>query len=241
MLRLLVTEVAKLRGSLALVFLTLVPALPGLLVMMTLFREDRDVAHSGIYTDFVFPLWVMFLSPMAIATFVALMAQIEHRSNGWSQLLAMPIPRLSLFAAKWSVCLFAFLMMNALAILYVEAGIGLVASLGGERPSGLLNWSEIAGLVTVLVSSSLAFVSVLTWTALRWSNFVVPLSIGIAGTLVSLAVAMTRTIYADWFPWVWPIRVLMNDRVEMFALLGVSVGFVLMLGALYDLTRREFH
>jgi ABC-2 type transport system permease protein len=78
------------------------------------------------------------------------------------------------------------------------------------------------------------------WSALRFASFVVPLSVGIAGTLVALAVAMTRTQQAAWFPWVLPMKIVTSKDPVPFALVGGIAGVMLLGVMVIDLTRRDF-
>ncbi|MBJ6123715.1 hypothetical protein [Sphingomonas mollis] len=58
------------------------------------------------------------------------------------------------------------------------------------------------------------------WTALRFVGFVMPTVVGIGDTLVAMAVAMTRTNQAGWFPWVLPLKILSAPDLVSFALAG---------------------
>ena len=72
------------------------------------------------------------------------------------------------------------------------------------------------------------------------ASFVVPLAVGIGGTLVALAVSMTGSDEADWFPWVLPFKVLTDPDPAPFALVGAIGGAIALAAMVLDLSRRSF-
>lgn len=55
-----------------------------------------------------------------------------------------------------------------------------------------------------------------------------------------MAVAMTRTDQADWFPWVPPFRILSAPHPVPFAMLGLASGVLLLVAMVVDLSRHSF-
>ena len=182
----------------------------------------------------------MFLMPMTVATFAALMAQIEHRAAGWNHLLALPIARWRVFAAKLAVALLAAAAMTALLL----AGAWLGATLGGAvsgRPAvGNMPWARLARVVPMLLACTSLLTVLQLWIALRFASFVVPLGVGIAGTLIALSVAITHTDRAQWFPWVLPLTGLRaTDPLALAGLVAIAVMVAALLMVLH-LSRRSF-
>jgi hypothetical protein len=83
-------------------------------------------------------------------------------------------------------------------------------------------------------------VAIQLWVALRFANFVVPLVVGIGGTLVALAVMITRTQQADWFPWVLPFNTLVTPTPERYAMVGLFIGMAIIAAMVPALTRHQF-
>ena len=79
-----------------------------------------------------------------------------------------------------------------------------------------------------------------TVTASDTPPAVLPLVVGIGGTLVAMAVAMTRTEQASWFPWVLPLKILSAPDPIGFALFGGIGGLVLLVVMIGDLIRHDF-
>lgn len=240
MIALIAVEFRKVGGSLALLPALAAPALPGLLAALSLLANDRPASWASIYTQFVLPIWGLFLLPMVLAAFLTLVAQVEHRARGWDHLLALPIARWQVFAAKAIVAVAGLVAITLLVLAFTWAGAMLGGAIGDNRPRGPLPWRLLAETVPLLLASTLALLAIQLWAALRWGNFVVPLLIGIGGTLVALAVAMTGTGQADWFPWVLPFRVLTAPEPLPIAIAGGAGGFVILLAMIADLSNRDF-
>lgn len=240
MMTLLRTETRKLGGSLALLLAVLAPALPGALAALSLVSSPRGTQWSSIIGQFVLPIWALFLLPMVMAAFTTLVAQIEHRARGWDHLLALPLPRPRVFLAKAAVVLAAGALITVLVVLFAFLGASLGGAVSGRPPAGAIPWAKLAAVVTDVFAASALLTMLQLWVALRYANFVIPLAFGIAGTLVALAVAMTGSDQADWFPWVLPFKVVTDPDPVRFAIVGGVGGLVVLAAMIVDLSRRSF-
>ena len=240
MIALLNVEMRKLGGSLALLLAVLAPALPGVLAALAIATSTRTTTWWEILGRFVLPIWALFLLPMVVAAFTTLVAQIEYRSRGWDHLLALPLARWRVFTAKAFVVLAAVVLMTLLVLGFAFVGASLGGAIGGNPPTGALPWAGLAKVVPLLLAAAALLTGLQLWVALRFSNFVVPLGVGIAGTLVALAVAMTGTDQADWFPWVLPFKVLTAPDPVPAAIVGGLGGMVVLVAMIVDLSRRSF-
>lgn len=239
MIALVFTELQKLRGSLALLVAVAAPALPGLLVMLALLSNDRAASWTDTYR-FALPLWALFLAPMVIAAFTALTAQIEHRGHGWDHLLALPIARWRIFAAKIIVTLAAVVVMTVLVLGFASLGTLLGGMLGPGAPREAFPWAKLIEQGALMSGSMTTLVALQLWVALRFGNFVVPLVVGIGGTLVALAVMITRTQQAEWFPWVLPFNTLVTPTPEQYALAGLVIGLAILAAMVPVMARHQF-
>lgn len=240
MITLLQVELRKLNGSLALLLAVLAPALPGVLAALSLISADRSPRWASIFTGFVLPIWSLFLLPMVVAAFTTLVGQVEYRARGWDHLLALPIARWRLFLAKAVVVLAATAMMTLLVLLFTWMGASLGGAIGGHAPLGAVPWAKLAWIVSLLMTGATMLVVIQLWVALRFASFVMPLVVGIGGTLVAMAVAMTRTDQAAWFPWVLPLEILNAPDPIPFALFGGIGGLALLALMIGHLSRHSF-
>lgn len=239
MITLVFIELQKLKGSLAMLVAVVAPALPGMLVMLALLSNDRAASWSEAYR-FALPLWALFLAPMVIAAFTALTAQIEHRGRGWDHLLALPIARWRIFAAKIVVTFVAVALMTMLVLGFASLGTWLGGAMGPGVPEEAFPWAKLVWKGALMIASMTTLVAIQLWVALRFANFVVPLVVGIGGTLVALAVMMTRTQQADWFPWVLPFNTLVAPNPERYAMGGLVLGLAILAVMVPVLARHQF-
>lgn len=229
-------EFGKLRGSLALLLLFLTPALPALLVALGMATSSRRPAWSSLTAGFVLPLWSMFLLPMSLAAVTTLMAQIEYRGRSWDHLLTLPVPRATIFAAKTVVALCASFCMTLLATAFALSAAGVVGTATASPPAGSVGLVGATAATAIVAVASLPLVAIQLWIAMRFANFVVPLAVGIGGTLVGLAASMTRSDHVDWFPWVLPAKALASHDPSL--IVGAAVASLILLVAMnVDLTR----
>lgn len=239
MLRAVRVEILKLKGSLALLILTVVPILIGVIVLLSMMSNPRTPTWHAIFQNFAFPLWTFFLLPMALAAFATLLGNMEHRSGIWEHWLALPVRRWHIYAAKCAAIIAATIAMTALMGLSTVAAAIVAGTLSGRMPTGSLDAFYVSKFVGLISASALMLAVVQLWAALRFANFVVPLALGIGGTLVSIAVAMTRTTYADYFPWTLPVRIVTTDHPVEPALAGGVGGMILAVLMVLELQRRR--
>jgi ABC-2 type transport system permease protein len=182
----------------------------------------------------------MLLNPTLLATVATLMGQIEYRSSSWSFMLIQPQPRWQLFIAKLGILSAVHTAMVALAVAgAILAGLGM-GLLTGQPPTGPIPWSESARFVAFMSVGSFGIVCIQLWVALRWNNFVISLALGIGGTLVAMAVLMTQTDKANWFPWVIAMQSVLSHETADYVRMGVLLGLALVPPMLLDLQRRAF-
>ena len=240
MLRLAEVEFRKLRGSLVLLLITLPPLLPGLLIAIAIASYDGPPRWAQLLDQLTLPLWAMFLNPTLLATLATLMGDVEYRNNGWDFTLTQPHSRWRIFLAKLIVIVPLHAVMLAIAVGFAIIMGGAVGSITGKLPTGDLTLHEYALFVVRMAAGSFGILALQLWVALRWRNFLLPLSLGIGGTLVTLAVLMTGTSDADWFPWIVALRSSMGEGATEFAWTGLAMGVVVAALMLVDLQRRTF-
>lgn len=240
MIALIRAEVTKLRGSLALLLAVVAPTLPALLVFLGMLGSRKTPAWGSVYLSFSLPVWSLFLMPMTIAAFVALVGQIEHRSRGWDHLLALPIRRWQLFAAKLAMTVAAIAVMTLLMLAFATTAAALAGTIRGTMPLGAIPWAQVLERTAAMLIASGLFSVILLWTALRFASFVVPLGVGIAGVLVALSVAIARTDKADYFPWLLQVKVFQSPDPWTYATIGGVGGGLLAVVMVAAMARHSF-
>lgn len=238
-LRLLLVEVLKLRGSLAALLMVVAPGMIGALCFLAPLAGDK-APHWGQLLSMVLPLWAFFMLPMATTAFTTLVAQLEYKPKAWDHVLALPVRRWEVYLAKAVVVVLAVAVMTGLVFVFAWAGATLGGLLAPDRaPVGDYPWRRIAESGATMFAASLLLVMLLLWTALRFASFVVPLAAGIGAALVGLAVMITRTEKGDFFPTLLPVNAVESPNPEPYLLTGLIGGFVVLVLMVVDLSRRE--
>ncbi|MDT9600705.1 ABC transporter permease [Sphingosinicella rhizophila] len=236
----LFSEMLKLRNSLALLLCAAAPLM--VVVLTSLVVMDRDEPTPWpLFTTNLAAAWGLFMLPMTVTALTILLAQIEHGPRFWNHLLALPVPKWRLFAAKSVLTiLLVGLMSAALILLTPVAGHFAEWAAAGPQLVGTPRFKEHGAQVAGMFLSSLLLIAVQLWAALRFRSFVPPLVLGIGGTLV--AVVASGAEQGVWFPWLIPANMLSENPAQ--AALAGTIGFWGGLAALaamiVDLSRREF-
>ena len=235
-----ITELAKLRRSLALLLCAAAPTMVAVLSMVILMDRDRP-SDWAMFTTNVSALWSFFMLPMTVTALAVLVAQLEHGPKFWNHLMALPVARWRIFAAKAAVVVLLVAMMTLGLILLIPL-VGTVAEAlaSGTQLRGSYDVAGNARLLATMFAGSILLIAIQLWAALRFRSFVPPLVIGIGGTFV--AVAATGSRQGAYFPWLIPTNALASnpDRAEMAIAIGLWGGLALLAVMLLHLSRREF-
>ncbi len=239
MIGMLITELLKLKGSLAILMLLASPFLLFVLAALGVLAGDTIPTWGDLLGSFVSPLWALMLLPMTLTVLAALLAQIEHGSGAFTHVFALPIHRWAVFSTKIAIVVGSILVMSILGFGLALAG-GLVGGLlRGVEPLGKSPLEPFSAVMTN-IGLAAAFIAVLqAWLALRFRSFALSIGIGVAGTLVALAMAMTRPSFTAFWPWAFPLGVVTSARPDYFALLGLACAVAAFPLAVYDLSRRD--
>lgn len=167
---------------------------------------------------------------LAMTLLMAMIANIENRQNAWKQTLALPVRRSQVFASKFLACLIQLLVACALLAASV-AVVGLVLKFEGPIPvKDLL----LLGLYPML--ASLPMLGFMLWMTLTLRNQAIPISLGIAASLVSVFGASMPEIV----PLAWPAVVLANGEAALrYAGFGIALFAVLYLLGSIHFSRKD--
>jgi hypothetical protein len=234
----LFVEIRKLKGSLVLLLCVAAPALvAGLLALILLKRPNLDWKEV---LEGSTGLWSFFMLPMTIAALSALLAQIEHGPRAWDHMLALPVRRWRLFAAKGLVLMGLVAAMSAVLALGIPAVIGLLQAVAPQRvPAGPFPWAQEVRMLTQMWGASLFMGMIQLWVALRFRSFVAPLTLGLGGTFVAVAASGAKE--GVYLPWLMPLNIITGTAEHhLLALeLGLAGGAVTFLLMLLHLSGRE--
>jgi len=166
---------------------------------------------------------------IGLAIVASILAGIEHQTNSWKQILALPVSKMSMFTSKF--ILLTFLLL----ISCTGLGIGLIC-LGLALDLG----TDIPGLYLLKISyypflAVLPFTALHTWLSIVVKNQAIALTCGIIGTILSLY----GVIMPDWVPYKWPFLENSWGKLEYSATAGAFTGILVYLLGLLHFYRRD--
>lgn len=237
-MQVLITELMRLRRSLALWLVVAAPTSLAALSFLILLDREKPVPWQ-IYADGTVAIWAYLMLPMAVTALSVLLAQIEQAARGWDHLLALPGWRGRFFAAKAAVLVLLTAAMSVLLVVGTTlAGVAANGLRGGAVLTGDAPFAHLAGLVARMWAAGSLMALIQLWVALRVRSFVPPLVLGIGGTLIGVVTASAKQgIYV---PWLLAVNMLSTPDRAATAMTVSLLGSALLLPAmLIDLARTE--
>lgn len=243
--RALSAEGLKLRRTLTIAMVFIAPLFPVLLhVLIALTAGDRRPPEGYSWestrrsTQF---LWLFLMLPLYVSLQTALLGQLEHAPGTWKHLFALPVPRWSVYAAKFLVAV-ALLGASSLvlAVGMIAVGAGLRAIDPGFGFHGPLPWSDTLGDALITFLASWLIVALHGWVALRWQSVIVALGCGIVATVAGALISQSER-WSRVYPWSFPVAAvgLNGPPSTSVVVVGVLGGIGVALVALWDLSRRD--
>ena len=146
------------------------------------------------------------LLPMLIVFVSYSVNSIEHKADTWKSLFSLPIPKWSVYSAKYVYALFLVFLCLALFMLFT-LGFGNLLSM--LKPELKFNEYHIEKILTQiylkLLLSSLGILSIQFLLSLLFRDFLKPMGIGFAATIAGVIFANVDWRYAYLFPYSHPM------------------------------------
>ncbi|MBJ6363977.1 ABC transporter permease [Paenibacillus sp. GCM10012307] len=168
---------------------------------------------------------------MGMTIISSMIASLEHQTNAWKQTVALPVGRTRLYLGKFGVTALLLLGSTTLAMV----GTILLGLLLGHELEAL-PWKSLLIAMYGSFLSALPYLAVQVWLSVAISNQAVPLTIGIAGLVVSIFV-LNGPSSLDWLPWKWPFLVRAEPMYSMVA--GLLTGAVFYLLGTIHFVRKD--
>ncbi len=245
LLRALHAEMLKLKRTLAFRMVFIAPLLVALLQFLIGLNQKRIPAGFKLWeavSQNTFSIWAIFMLPLLVALETALLAGIEHGDKQWKHMLALPIPRYTVYAAKLLIATMLTLLSTlVLCVLIVLAGYGLIALRAEFASAGAPNYGWIAKHASMVWLASWLIIAIHTWIAIRWPSMTVALGAGVGGTFFALFAASARV--GKYYPWLLPVNtmgIVQNEnRLTAALILGGAGGVLAAILGCIEFVRRD--
>lgn len=193
------------------------------------------------FSNGMFVLWGLLMLPLFVTLQAAWIGSVDHATQQWKHLLALPLPRWSHYAAK--LLLLAGMVFAATALLALLTPLGgwVVMHiqpdyrLAGPPPWSLLAWHALGAACAAGLMTALQF-----WVALRWQSFTLAIGVGIGATVAGFLIGQSPR-YGPLYPWSMALQAAAGHGERIPDAIAVGLAGLLLVGtlAVWRLARRE--
>ena len=234
MARVLASEFIKIKRKMILFLIFLGPF--GVIALEAVNFGLRYDWLTGIYEDDLWKGLIGEVSMLSVPTILigltiltSMIANIEHQTNAWKQLLALPISKTKVYTAK--VLLTVILLLISCFLLMIGTIIlGLALKFGTAIP-----FVYLFNMCFYPFLAALPFLALQIWLAITLKNQAIPLTVGILGMIIS----MYASAFPDWVPLKWPLLLNEWGKPIFSVIAGVFLGFIIYVASIIDFSRRE--
>jgi hypothetical protein len=245
-LRVLSAELLKLRRTLAFWMMFAAPLLVIILALLMYYERSAYYVKQaqplwGSLQKSAFVLWSVLMLPLYITLQTALLANLEHGEGRWRNLLAMPVPRWSIYFAKLVIpC--AMVMASSLLL-----NLGcLVDGVILRRIKPVLQfpdpapWGSAWRSAAITLLAALLVIAIQHWVSLRFPAFAASAGFGIAATITG-SILINSARYGPWWPWCLPAQLLASKPAAVSHSLWYSAigALVVTFAGAIEFNRRE--
>ncbi|HEY0728231.1 MAG TPA: ABC transporter permease [Pyrinomonadaceae bacterium] len=242
LIRALHAELLKLKRTLAFRVIFVLPFFVALLQFFVIWRTKKFAAGFDLWQthpENSFQIWAIFMMPLLITLETALLNGIEHSDKQWKHLFALPVPRRSIYLAKFIVAL-GLILVSTMVLALLTVIVGVVAvSLKPELAAitGPIPYFTIAKQATLVWLAGWFITAIHTWISMRWAGFAIALGAGIGGTFFALFAASASL--GKYYPWLLPMNLFLEGRFTTALVLGIGGGVVAALLGCFEFVRRD--
>lgn len=208
-----------------------------------LLEQNNDMWSSMIV---IVHFLIMFVVPIKLTIIISNLINVEHQTNAWKMILALPIRKSSFYFSK----LFYILKVCMISGLLLFVGFILIGKiLGFENSPPYLTLLQEAFYPYL---GAFPIITFQLWLSIQFKNQAFPITIGIFGAICMFFLQMnTLTSYIFWaYPaLLTPLKqvvenntlaaIIPNDAVGLYALLSIIFGILFLLIGLYQFSKQE--
>ena len=249
--RVLLTEILKIKRTLALAMVVIAPfVIVALYFLIGFFGADQIAKRTPDYWPQLarqtVGLWTILMMPLFLTLETSLLAGVEHIDKNWKSVLALPAPRWTIYVSKLIVTTGMLWMAHAVLVGGTIAGAEVLSV---SRPQLKLEHLSLSLLVSPMLRVSVAALcatAIQHWVSLRWQSFTAAMGFGMCAMIVGF-IAANSADYGPWIPWsmsMFAVRAQntvaiaadTSMRVVLVALAGAAI--ITTVGAV-EFTKRE--
>lgn len=155
------------------------------------------------FTLFSVNSWSILMMPMFITLLTFYVNYTEHRASGWKFIYSLPLPKLSVYSAKFVISLLIFFVMM---LLYYVLNLTAIHALSAIYPNvpfeSTDQTSKLFFYFSKMSMASIGILSIQFFVSLLVHNFIFPIGFGVFATIAN-AVLM-RWEHSHYIPYSYP-------------------------------------
>lgn len=249
-LRALSVEHLKLKRTLTIWMVLIAPFVVNLMYFLTYLdygqtHHEYDPEAWLVFGRSVLSMWTVLMLPLYITLQSALLGNNEHANQQWKHLFALPLPRWSYFAAKWtllfelilfsSIFTFGFTLVGGWCTQQIYPTMGLTLD--------AIPWLLLLGMSAKAFLAAILMISIHTWISLHWHSIVISIGSGMVAVVCSLFVMRSDT-WGALYPWTLPFMTFALDKpadtpLMQIMLISLAGGLLIAILGAIEFTHRE--
>ena len=241
----ILTEVAKLKRTLALWMAVLAPlVIVGLYFLVGIAGPGPLVRRGANSWELLarntVQLWTLLMLPLFITLETSLLAGLEHTERNWKFLLSLPIPKWTIYIAKLIVAIGLVWVAHAVLVAGTMLSGIVLRKFAPAMNLGAMPINQIAWPLAKVSVSILLAVTIQHWVSLRWPSFVAAMGFGMCA-MVAGFLAVQSTTYGPWMPWSLTLHTLMprGTMVVNPMMYSAVAGLIVTIAGAFHFTRHE--
>jgi lantibiotic transport system permease protein len=244
--RALSAETLKLKRTLALWMVLIAPATVVVLNFLMLWQRgasyllEADSAWESLAHN-IMTFWALLMLPLYVTLETALLGGVDHAGQQWKHLYALPLPRGSIYAAKWLISL--GLVAASTLVLWIGTILcGLLLNVVSPElklSAAIPFWAILQPMALIGLIGSL-IVAIHLFVGLRWPSFTVAIGFGMVAATGNIMI-INSDKWAKVYPWALPGFVIEDTGAYLPAALALGLlgGVIVGLLGLWQVSRRE--
>ncbi|KAB8137844.1 ABC transporter permease subunit [Gracilibacillus oryzae] len=175
----------------------------GLFIGLTTNNDNLGGEINQWYTKLLFMnlTYSLLFLPLITGVFASMICRYEHQAGGLKQLLALPVTRGQVFAAKY-ILVIGLVMVIQLLYLVSIVLVGMIAGIDDPFPMEIVWKSIFGGWV-----ATLPLVALQLWMSMLFKSFAAPFAVNVIFTLPTIMVVNSEKI-GPYYPWAQPFSMM---------------------------------
>ena len=207
-MHILSAELMKLKRSIAIKLVFLIPILLILLMIGTLITRHPELYNEKTFYSMLQSVqvsWLILVLPMFLAIETGIISSNEQVTGQWKHIFCLPVPRENILLAKWMVELLLFVVSQTILNLLFYVSFPLLDRLMPNIDfTFFMSMNDYLQLYGLILLSCIGIVSLHFIFALLVPGLIPSIAFGIAAVTISMGVTWGDA-GINWYPWTLPI------------------------------------